>query len=139
MARPTKLTLEVQQKICEAIRNGAYIETAAALAGISKDTLYAWLRKGARAQGGKFRVFSDAVEKAMAEAEQDDLLIIKRAAQEGIWQAAAWRLERKHPERWGRVDRLQAEIAGKDGGPIQIVVGNLNPAIYGTGEDGSES
>lgn len=31
------------------------------------------------------------------------------------------------------------EHQGSDGGPIQIVVGGLNPAIYGTGEDGGES
>jgi len=56
VARPEKLTPEVQQKIVDAIRLGNYIETAAAYAGISKSTLYDWLKKGGRARSGKYRV-----------------------------------------------------------------------------------
>ena len=35
---------------------------------------------------------------------------------------AEWWLERKHPDRWGRKDRLQAEVSGPEGGPVQIVI-----------------
>lgn len=35
------------------------------------------------------------------------------------WSAAAWRLERKHPKKWARTEKL--EHSGKDGGP-QIIV-----------------
>jgi len=42
MARPTKLTPAVQKKIVDAIKAGNYMETAAAYAGISKQTLYNW-------------------------------------------------------------------------------------------------
>lgn len=38
--RKTKLTPERQTKILNAIRAGAYVETAAAAAGINKVTLY---------------------------------------------------------------------------------------------------
>ncbi|SIS88550.1 hypothetical protein [Alicyclobacillus vulcanalis] len=106
--RPTKLTPELQKKICDAIRAGAYIETAAAYAGVNKTTLYDWLRRGARSKSGIYREFSDAIEKALAEAEMRDLLIIGKAAEEN-WQAAAWRLERKFPERWGRKDRMTVD------------------------------
>ncbi len=104
--RPCKLTPAIQSKIVEYIHAGAYIETAAAAAGISKDTLYAWLRRGARGDGTRFREFSDAVERALAQAELRDLLIIGKAAQTQ-WQAAAWRLERKCPDRWGRKVRIE--------------------------------
>ncbi|MBW2636985.1 MAG: hypothetical protein JRC86_05605 [Deltaproteobacteria bacterium] len=121
--RPTKLTQAVQKKIVDAIRMGNYIETAAAYAGVNKVTLYDWLRRGQREKDrvaknprAKIRVkerpfveFSNAVEKALAEAEMRDVAIIGEAA-EKQWQAAAWRLERKFPARWGRRDRLQAEI-----------------------------
>ena len=100
--RPTKLTPEVQAKICEAIRAGNYIETAAAFAGIRKSTLYDWLRRGQRASHGLYRSFSEAVEKAQADTEARDVALIAKAAAEGNWKAAAWRLERKFPERWGR-------------------------------------
>jgi hypothetical protein len=119
MARPIKLTPEVQQKIVEAIKMGNYIETAAAYAGISKNTLYDWMKRGARekdriagtnrkpkATEAPFVEFSDAVEKALAAAEIRDVMLIGKAA-ETQWQAAAWRLERKFPDRWGRKERLE--------------------------------
>lgn len=115
MARPTKLNTETQEKIVSAIRAGNYIETAAAYAGIHKSTLYDWLKRGERekqrvAKNPRYRIkkdeqqfveFSDAVERALAEAEVRDVAIIGKAAEE-YWQAAAWRLERKFPHKWGR-------------------------------------
>jgi hypothetical protein len=121
-------------KLLGFIRAGAYLETAAAAAGISKDTLYAWLREGARGKTPELAAFSDAVEKAAAEAELRDLLTIGKAAAGGEvlrdvtitrpdgttqrerqlappqWQAAAWRLERKFPDRYGVARRIRAEV-----------------------------
>lgn len=114
--RPTKLTLEVQEKIVSAITAGNYIETASAYAGINKTTLYKWLKRGGRAKSGIYFSFSNAVEKALADAEVLDVARIAKAA-ETYWQAAAWRLERKFPQKWGRKDRL--EHTGKDGEPIK--------------------
>lgn len=107
--RPEKLTPELQQKIVDAIRMGAYIETAAAYAGINKSTLYDWMKRGARAKSGKYKEFSNAIEKALAESEMRDLAVIAKASREN-WQAAAWRLERKFPDRWGR-RKAKSEIA----------------------------
>lgn len=107
--RPTKLTPEIQAKIVEALRAGNYIETAAAYAGINKTTLYDWLKRGARDKSGPYHTFSNAVEKAMADAEMRDVLLIANAAKEN-WQAAAWRLERKYPDKWGRKDRISAQV-----------------------------
>ena len=109
--RPSKLTHERQAKICDAIRAGNYLETAAAFAGIDKTTMYLWMRKGRAANRGKHREFVDAVEKAMADAEARDVALIGKAAADGTWQAAAWRLERKHPDRWGRRDHHRVEAA----------------------------
>jgi len=101
MGRPTKLTPELQAKIVNAIKAGNYIETAAAFAGVSKQSIYTWMRTGARAKSGKKREFVDAVQKALAQAEMDALAIVTTAAGKH-WTAAAWRLERSHPGRWGR-------------------------------------
>ena len=67
----TKLTKAIQETITTAIRQGNYIETAAALVGIHKDTIYAWLRKGitAKADNDKYKSFSDALSRAIAESE----------------------------------------------------------------------
>jgi transposase len=103
--RPTKLTPEIMAKICDALRAGNYRETAAAFAGVRKSTFYEWLRRGARARKGIYRDLHDAVEKALADSEARDVMLIGKAAGEGDWQAAAWRLERKFPDRWGRRER----------------------------------
>lgn len=132
MARPTKLTPELQEDVLKVIRSGNYIETACAYVGINKSTFYDWLKRGARekdrlAKNPRARVrkdeqpfvdFSNAVEKALAHAEIRDVAIIGKAAEEN-WQAAAWRLERKFPDRWGRKDKYALEHSGKDGGPIE--------------------
>jgi transposase len=107
--RPSKLTPELQGCICEALRRGAYVETAAALAGIDKTTLYDWLKRGGREEEGPFVEFSHAVQKAQAEAEMRDLDRVDAAAQAGTWQASAWRLERRSPERWSRRTSVKVE------------------------------
>ena len=106
MPRPrgtTKLELnpELQTRIVTYIQAGCYVETAAAAAGICKDTFYDWLKRGATGQE-PFKGFSDAVEKAAAEAEVRDLAVVDKAARGGTWQAAAWKLERRNPKAWGR-------------------------------------
>jgi len=107
--RPTKLTQALQDEICEVIKQGNYIETAVACCGVSKPTFYAWAKKGARDQELKrnniHTRFLNAVKKAMSEAEANDLTIITAVAGSGVWQAAAWKLERRNPTRWGRSER----------------------------------
>jgi hypothetical protein len=112
--RPTKLCPEVRDKIVQAIRAGNYIETAAAYAGIAKDTLYAWLRRGAAGTEPEYSEFAAAVEQALASAETRDVALIGQAA-EKEWQAAAWRLERKFPDRWGRKYRHELEAGARHG------------------------
>jgi hypothetical protein len=102
----TKLTPDLQERIVQFVRSGNYVETAAAAAGIHKDTLYDWLKQGAAEESGKFRDFSDALQKATAVSETNAVQLITDAA-ETQWQAAAWRLERKSHERWGRKERLE--------------------------------
>jgi hypothetical protein len=118
--RPPKLTQELQDQIVQYIKVGAYIETAAAACGLNKSTFYDWLKRGARAQQKgewpeeeqKYVDFSNAIEKATADAELRDVGLIARAAQT-TWQAAAWRLERKFPHRWGRYERHDVEMQGQ--------------------------
>lgn len=117
--RSTKLTPDLQHSIVASIKAGAYVETAAAAAGISKDSFYTWLKKGKAvlemlgeahpdqqpditANQYRYAKFADAIQKAIAQSEMTDLAVINRAAETGAWQAAAWKLERKHHARWGR-------------------------------------
>jgi transposase len=108
VARPkgtSKLDLEPQlaSRIITFIKAGSYLETAAAAAGVNSSTLHRWLKRGAQGEE-PFAGFRSSVEAALAEAELRDLARIDRAA-ETQWQAAAWKLERRNPKKWGhRVD-----------------------------------
>lgn len=102
--RPSKLTPEVQEKICKWIRGGNYPAVAAMAAGIAHSTFFEWLKRGARQRKGKYKEFSDAVEKARAEGESILVGAITRAAIQGDWKPAAWLLSRSRPRRWGGVD-----------------------------------
>lgn len=115
MGRPSKLTSEVHELVVEMLQAGNFIETAAAAAGIDRDTIRQWLKRGARAKSGKFRRFRDDVVKAMAESEAGLIALVANAAigSEGVrgqWQAAAWLLERKFPEKYARRQKIEAKV-----------------------------
>ena len=138
--RPTDLTPTTQERIALAIRGGNDNKVAAAHAGIGESTFYAWLDRGRkerarlaassrakpRASETPFVEFLEAIQKAQADAETRNVALIAKAAQEGTWTAAAWWLERKYPERWGRKDRH--EVTGKDGNDITITVRRVTHA-----------
>lgn len=98
--RPHLLDDEMETRICNLIRAGNYIDTAARCAGISKATLYEWIKRAHRGES-PFNKFLDAIEKATAEAEASATARVLLAANEH-WQAAAWWLERTKPKKFGR-------------------------------------
>ena len=119
----SKESAAIVEAIIKVLSMGAYKRDAAMHAGISESTLRSWTNKGAeerrhQAKGGKprkrLRAYFELlllIEKAMADASVGDLALITKAAQDGAWQAAAWKLERRNPSRWGR-QRIEAEIKG---------------------------
>jgi hypothetical protein len=127
--RPTKFNRALAEQIIQYIRAGAYIETAAVAAGIDKATFYAWMKKGASAKDGDFKAFHDAVNQAMAMAEVRDVLLIGEAAKES-WQAAAWRLERKFPDRWGQTRRVEVEVRKELEAFYDALERKLPPELY---------
>ena len=98
MSITDKYTPERVQKLLNALRAGNYPHTAARYAGITTKTFEAWKEL--------FPEFALAVDEADAAGEIRNIAIINKAA-EKQWQAAAWLNERKYPERWGRVDRVE--------------------------------
>lgn len=114
LGRPSMFTKERRKKIIEYLQAGNYRETAAVASGISYATLRDWEKQGEEAEEeNDFSIFSRAIKEAEADGERQALERIQKQAEEGVWTAAAWFLERKHNERWGRRDRT--ELTGKDG------------------------
>lgn len=106
MGRPTKLTPELQTKICKYMRDGNYLTTACQAVGIDTVTFNSWLHRGEEEQkngGGMYYDFLIAIKNAEAEAEDELVKVIREA---GVvkkeWLPAMTMLERRHRERWGR-------------------------------------
>lgn len=118
MARPSKLTPEVSERIVRAIRAGNYPEVAAAHAGIHASTYYRWMERGALAgeapEDDPYRHFRAEVARALADSEAAEVGLVVQAARGGDWRAAAWVLERRFPDRWARRERVEQVHELKD-------------------------
>ena len=151
----TKLTEERQDSICRFIRAGNYAVVAAGCAGIEERTYYNWLKRGEEAKSGIFLQFFQAVKKAKDDAEAERVLKIRSVAMgeapaelieikdkktgevtrqitkymKPDWFAAAWLLERQHPARWAKREKI--EVTGKDGQelPPPVVVFNMPEGV----------
>jgi transposase len=134
--RPTKLTPETVKKLTDAIQSGATYELACKYAGITYSLFASWRARGLaevarrdnpRVKDGTpewiteqpFLDFFEAIQKAEGNAALGWLLKIEQAANQGHWQAAAWKLERRYPQDYGRKVH---EVQGKDGGPVVVEV-----------------
>jgi transposase-like protein len=109
LSRPTKYSPQVAERIARAIRAGATRRAAADFAGIGERTLYTWVNE--------YQQFRQALKKADAACEialvgtildtargaparLDEAGRVIEPARPPVWQAAAWWLERMHPESW---------------------------------------
>lgn len=109
MSRTSKLTPERQARLCQAIELGATYVHACNYAGISYETFRRWQRENP--------AFHDAIKMAEGKATVGWLSQIEKAASEGNWTAAAWKLERRYPNDYGRRDgskTVQDDQEGKE-------------------------
>jgi hypothetical protein len=97
---------EIIDKILNAIAVGAPFTHACNYAGISFETFNEW-RKGKPE-------FSEQVKEAEGKAVIGWLARIEQAAKEGNWTAAAWKLERRFPEDFGRRDKVTIDVKQLD-------------------------
>ena len=86
--RQTKLTPELQTKLCAYLAAGNYIATACKACGVSENTYRNWLKRGEHDSSGVFTAFVEAVKKAEGEAEARNVAIVELASRES-WQASA--------------------------------------------------
>lgn len=116
-----KLTKKLIEKASKLIQAGNYTVTVCNMLGIDESTWYKWIKKGKddleNEKKSMYVQFFKSIQKAEAIAEARNVGIIQSAAS-STWQAAAWYLERKHFDRWGRKEHH--EITGKDGGAVEV-------------------
>ena len=115
MARPTKLTPDVQDLIVDGINAGLTFRLTCARVGVHPATFYRWLDTGETANVGRYREFYEAVERAKADSA---LRLVSQITLQAPadWRAAAFMLERRFPDDYGK----RTEVTGKDGGPVKV-------------------
>ena len=127
--RPPKINdPALRTRILDALRVGATYVHACAYGGIAYNTFNEWMKRGEAARSGAFLDFYEDVKKAEGDAVAKWLGVIDKAALDGQWQAAAWKLERRYPETYGR-RIIQTEVSGRDGGPVEIRAVDYRAAI----------
>jgi len=113
MAKTSLLTKEVQEKIVESLKVGNFREPSVKYAGISMRTFQNWMRRGKEEEEGIYVDFRSAVIEAEESAEIHAVKTIVDFGNEDP-KHLQWWLERKFPDRWGRVNdfmrKLQADI-----------------------------
>ena len=77
------------------------VKAACALAGVGQSTYFDWVATKSD--------FQELIKRAESEMKERALKVINQAAQNGQWQAAAWLLERREPNEYGRQDRVRIE------------------------------
>jgi hypothetical protein len=129
MPTPTKLSPEVTKTICDAVVRGLPKRHAAALAGISRETLYTWERDGqaalTRRDAGEeitpheqeLAAFAIAYDRA--EAERIGKLIgeMETTDSGAVVSARQWLLDRGFTREFGAQSKVA--LTGGDGGAIQ--------------------
>lgn len=124
-----KYSARVHETIVAAIERGNTKSTAFKLAGLNGQTGFDWIAMGKK-DPGQFPLYvklDEDIETALAEHEAERVAAITQAADNGTWQAAAWWLERRRNEEWGKKDSVKVE---GDRPPIQ-----LNQIIIGSVEE----
>lgn len=108
-----KYTEERVRLIVNAVEQGVPYRHAAAIAGITESTFFDWLNRKPQ--------FSEAIKSAEGRAVAGRLARIRKA-EDDHWQSAAWWLERKYPQEFGKTVE-EKHFTGKDGGPLEITIG----------------
>lgn len=116
IAEQSKFSLEIQRVIVESLENGNYLEPSAEAAGVSRQTVLEWIRRGegrdSRSQEPEFVVFAAEVRRARALAEARMVQVLTSAAVEDWRAAEAW-LKRARPSRWTEKQQVDHTSGGQ--------------------------
>jgi len=114
----TLLTKDVTDDLKDKILRGLTDEQACELVGVNYGTYSQWLLR--------YPLFKEFIRRCKAQVEFDALEYIKDAMSGGTWSAAAWFLERKYPQRYGKRDVLKQQIYHVHMEFVRVVVDVIN-------------
>ena len=109
------MTPEVHETIIDSVKAGMTYRLACVRVDIDESTLYRWLTAGETQVRGQFCEFRKDFMRAIADSAEVLLNQIRVKAPTD-WRAAAFMLERRFPDDYGR----RTEVTGKDGGPVKV-------------------
>lgn len=113
MGRKSKYTPDTVGRITDAIALGATYQHACNYGGVSFETFNQW-------RAHKLE-FSEALKEAEGRAVMGWLAKIEKAANEGTWQAAAWKLERRYPHDYAK-QVTETTLKGDEEHPVGVVL-----------------
>lgn len=114
--RPSKFTPEIRKALIDAITAGLTYTHACQIVGIDYTTFNLWRNKGQEDTKGDYFDFFNALTRAETITSTSMMAQIRKASTED-WRAAAWWLEHRYPEEYGK---QRIEHTGKDGGPVAM-------------------
>ena len=124
VGRPTKFTSEIKAKLIYAIEKGAPYELACNYARIDYTTVLNWKKKADIEKEPEYIEFFKDLREAEGKISLKWLDVLDKAMDDGTWQAAAWKLERRHSKYFSgqaaiieineRVDKLEQSDEQKD-------------------------
>jgi len=133
--RPTKCTPELIEKFAGYMGDGLYFEDACDLCHVTRRTGYRWLEWGEEAieeadgnldcvpeEKRLYAEFCHTVRARAAAAIARNAALVQQRAEDdhpGDWRAAAWFLEHRRPDTWGRREQ-KTQVTGAGGGPIEV-------------------
>lgn len=124
MARKPILTFDMIEEAEKLLKEGHYAKTVANYFGISEQTWYNWYNKGEeysqmeddelinKPNAVLYIEFFESIKRANSRAEMDALNVIHKHSKRK-WQAAAWFLERRFRDRWGKPHPDEVGSEGK--------------------------
>ncbi len=141
---PSLLSPAIEKQICDLIREGNYLETACASAGVDWWTVREWLKRGARAMRAREPSADDApyveFRKACLAAEASvEGRHVKRFAAAGKkdWRADESFLERRFQKKWGK--QFNVTVQAELGAFLDALERKLPPEVFALVLDVAES
>ena len=110
MARPSKLTSDIQKRIGDNIALGLTYRLAAESEGVTYKTFHLWMAKGRNSASGEYFEFYYFIQKCNADAAKKCLERLNEAAKAGNCTVCMWILSRRFHEDFGRRQYRKMDI-----------------------------